>query len=146
MARKQRTITKLNLVGQRFGRLVVLERAGNNHYGHVEWVVECDCGKRRIVLAQSLTRGDTRSCGCLRNENSRRLAKLFRPPVRRTQLSHAQLQRVYAARSAPRGELTRLAKEFGVTRQALSHLLRRHEAGGISISKAPALPYEENAA
>lgn len=59
-----------NLVGQRFVRLVVVERAENNSLGQATWDCQCDCGVRVIVEAHSLRRNLTKSCGCLRSESS----------------------------------------------------------------------------
>jgi hypothetical protein len=53
-----------NLVGQRFGRLVVLQRA-NQPGRRVYWRCQCDCGNLTDVVADTLPSGRTRSCGCL---------------------------------------------------------------------------------
>lgn len=63
----------IDLTGKRFGRLKVTEfafrRKRPSGDGYVPfWRTVCDCGSERIVNAYSLTRGDTRSCGCLRDE------------------------------------------------------------------------------
>lgn len=55
-----------SLVGQRFGKLVVIEQADTNSQGKRRWLCQCDCGNRSIVIGANLTRGTTRSCGCLR--------------------------------------------------------------------------------
>jgi hypothetical protein len=58
----------INLVGQRFGRLVVTGRSGS--YGHGRsrtrplWSVACDCGGTAVVMGQNLRAGRTKSCGC----------------------------------------------------------------------------------
>jgi hypothetical protein len=59
---------KLNLVGKRFGRLLVLEEAGRNRLSKVLWRCMCECNKIIIVKADSLLNGHTMSCGCLRKE------------------------------------------------------------------------------
>jgi hypothetical protein len=59
-----------NLLGQRFNRLTVLERAGS-HKRNALWLCVCDCGKEVIVRAANLHREVTRSCGCLRREMQR---------------------------------------------------------------------------
>lgn len=56
---------KQDLTGQRFGRLTVIEEAGRNKSKKVLWRCVCDCGKETIVIAQQLTSGRTKSCGCL---------------------------------------------------------------------------------
>lgn len=58
---------RINLVGQRFGRLVVEAFCESEDQG-THWVCICDCGKRNVVLGHSLKAGLTRSCGCLRDE------------------------------------------------------------------------------
>lgn len=54
----------LDLVGKRFGRLVVLRRTENNYKG-THWLCRCDCGNVVEVYGSSLNRGMTKSCGCL---------------------------------------------------------------------------------
>lgn len=55
----------IDLAGQRFGRLLVIERAGTNIHGAVTWKVRCKCGIKKIVSGKNLRRGATQSCGCL---------------------------------------------------------------------------------
>lgn len=52
-----------NLLGQRFGRLVVVAYGGS-HRG-TRWECRCDCGTMKTVQARNLATGTTRSCGCL---------------------------------------------------------------------------------
>ena len=56
-----------DLIGRRFGRLVVIGFSHNNRQGAFWWV-DCDCGGRKVVLGQSLNRGATTSCGCVQRE------------------------------------------------------------------------------
>lgn len=53
-----------DLVGRRFGKLVVIKRSENNHRGNTMWECRCDCGKTKIALGYDLTHGRTTSCGC----------------------------------------------------------------------------------
>lgn len=60
----------IDLTGERFGRLLVLERA-QGMAGVARWRCKCDCGNETIVRAASLRRKvgtPTRSCGCLHTE------------------------------------------------------------------------------
>lgn len=57
-----------DLTGQRFGRLVVLERAENSKRGNARWKCLCDCGNETIAWAESLICGNTKSCSCYKNE------------------------------------------------------------------------------
>lgn len=63
-----------DLTGQRFGRLVVqrLDHYNDRHVSY--WECLCDCGKTHIVCGTSLTRGSTRSCGCLHDEKAKERA------------------------------------------------------------------------
>lgn len=61
-------LKKIDLTGQRFNRLVVIEECGKSKYGHVLWRCQCDCGEERIVEGKSLRSGHTKSCGCLKKE------------------------------------------------------------------------------
>lgn len=58
----------LDLVGERFGRLVVVARQGSTKQGRARWECSCDCGTVTTVTANSLRRGHTKSCGCLYRE------------------------------------------------------------------------------
>lgn len=53
---------KLDLTGQRFGRLVVLKEICGQK--RVSWLCQCDCGKQCIVRRDNLRSGKTKSCGC----------------------------------------------------------------------------------
>lgn len=60
-------VRAIDISGQRFGRLVVLERAprrGRKNRRAI-WVCQCDCGKRCESGADALRSGHTSSCGCL---------------------------------------------------------------------------------
>lgn len=63
---------KHNLTGQRFGRLVVIQRAeneqGSNGARCTYWKCICDCGKNATVSASHLQTGHTQSCGCAHQE------------------------------------------------------------------------------
>lgn len=55
---------RLNLVGQRFGRLQVTSLAGLNKHGRTIWNCVCDCGNTAVVDVGHLRIGHTTSCGC----------------------------------------------------------------------------------
>lgn len=57
-----------NLTGQKFGRLTVVCRAENKN-GRTMWHCKCECGNEKDIIATSLTRGLTKSCGCFHNED-----------------------------------------------------------------------------
>ena len=65
-----RTVHSLDLSGDRFGRLVVVRKAeAKGKRGEIYWLCKCDCGNMKSVRANQLTRGITKSCGCLQRES-----------------------------------------------------------------------------
>lgn len=61
---------RYNLIGKRFGRLLVKDVLPEPTKGHMkQWVCQCDCGKQIIVQTGNLTNGHTQSCGCIRKDN-----------------------------------------------------------------------------
>jgi 5-methylcytosine-specific restriction endonuclease McrA len=69
--RYQYTSEKLqkSLVGQRFGRLIAIERDDKQTKGGTYFYkCVCDCGEVKIINGNSLRRGLTKSCGCLKIE------------------------------------------------------------------------------
>lgn len=54
----------IDLTGQRFGRLLVMNLYGKTKKGESTWLCKCDCGSERVVVSSSLRRGFTKSCGC----------------------------------------------------------------------------------
>ena len=59
-----------DLTGQRFDRLTVIERCIDANLHGTVWKCKCDCGNVVDVFAGNLTRGHTKSCGCLRIETT----------------------------------------------------------------------------
>lgn len=62
-----------DISGQRFGRLVALERHGTSQ--PTMWLCRCDCGATTAVRSRSLVAGLTRSCWCFRREVVAQLGK-----------------------------------------------------------------------
>lgn len=57
-----------NLVGKRFGRLTVIEFAGLDKDSRALWKCQCDCGNECVRSSKHLSRGEIKSCGCLKSE------------------------------------------------------------------------------
>lgn len=67
----------IQLAGQRFGILTVIERTPNESIS--KWMCRCDCGNDLIAWGQTLRNGKTRSCGCLLAYEKLEKAKLQVP-------------------------------------------------------------------
>ena len=58
-------------VNERFGRLKVLAtNTGKDKHSHAQCECLCDCGTTIVALHNSLLSGNTRSCGCIRPNQS----------------------------------------------------------------------------
>lgn len=78
------------LVGSRFGRLLVIERSGSTPDNRARWRCQCDCGGEVFVSSANLKKGSVSSCGCIRAERARSLVD-----SRRNGRSTSPLSRIY---------------------------------------------------
>ena len=62
---------KQNLLGRRFGRLLVVEETRKGRY--VAWRCQCDCGNETTVISTYLLSNKIVSCGCYRKDNAKKL-------------------------------------------------------------------------
>ena len=51
----------IDLTGQKFNKLIAIEYNKEKH----KWLCKCDCGRTTFVNSSNLTKGITKSCGCL---------------------------------------------------------------------------------
>lgn len=59
----------INLIGQTFGKLTVIQRDGSDNRGEAKWLCKCECGNTVSVLGSNLRTGHTQSCGCDRRSH-----------------------------------------------------------------------------
>jgi hypothetical protein len=57
-------------IGQKINRLTAVSYAGNG-----KWNFDCECGGKLTQETNKITSGNTKSCGCLHDENSKIQAK-----------------------------------------------------------------------
>jgi hypothetical protein len=64
----------VNLEGKKFGRLKVLRRDGVFRSARgktaAAWLCSCECGEHARIRTDTLGRGHTQSCGCLRRQRA----------------------------------------------------------------------------
>lgn len=80
----------IDLTGQRFGRLTVVEYAGQPTGRATAWLCRCDCGAERAYYGSNLKTGKSTSCGCYVKELA--VARMQAMPKRFTaaRLRHGQ--------------------------------------------------------
>jgi len=62
----------IDLNGQKFGRLTIIQKVGSNKRGNALWLCKCECGNEKEIIIRSidLRNNRTQSCGCLQIERS----------------------------------------------------------------------------
>lgn len=80
------------ITGQRFGRLVALEPTEKRTRANIVWKCKCDCGNIAFIVATSLLRGRTKSCGCLSSETM----KINRPATLTKDITDKKFSRITA--------------------------------------------------
>lgn len=95
----------IDLTGQRFGKLTVVERAENTKEGKAKWLCRCECGKTTTVTRSNLRSGQTTSCGCFLKEtiekhgmNNTRLYRIWKGIKARCYNPHGETYKNYGGR------------------------------------------------
>ena len=57
----------INEIGNKYGKLTVIERVGSDSDHKALWRCKCDCGNEIITTGKRLRNGTVRSCGCLKS-------------------------------------------------------------------------------
>lgn len=55
---------KLDLTGQKFGKLLVLGISHKTERGEILWLCQCECGNYSTPSASALKKGNSTTCGC----------------------------------------------------------------------------------
>lgn len=63
---------KVDITGQRFGRLVAIRPVYIKGSNDAMWEFKCDCGNIKLISAHSVLVTGTKSCGCLKAERNKR--------------------------------------------------------------------------
>lgn len=69
MLTKKQSHNYIDLGGQKFGKLTVVEYVGQTKKKNSLWRCRCECGDEIITQTKYLTGGKTRSCGCIQKAN-----------------------------------------------------------------------------
>jgi len=87
----------IDLTGQRFGKLSVIQRAGSDKKGNALWLCKCDCGNTKALLGWVLRRGKAKSCGCLHSET---ISKINSQQKRTHGETHTRLYNIWRSMRA----------------------------------------------
>lgn len=61
-------MSKIEMIGKKFGRLLVKREVGKDSRGAYIYECECECGNTHIANGCKLREGSIKSCGCLQKE------------------------------------------------------------------------------
>ena len=67
----------INEIGNKYGKLTVIEFIGTNKEGNALWRCSCDCGNEKVTTGKSLRKGLALSCGCLRSKGEEKLSRIL---------------------------------------------------------------------
>jgi hypothetical protein len=56
---------RLDISGQKFGKLTAVEFSHKNNFGAVYWKCICDCGNKITTRSNALRKGEKKTCGCV---------------------------------------------------------------------------------
>ena len=63
----------IDLTGEKFGHLTVVKRTEDKVLSSgvkkAQWLCQCDCGKQKSIIGESIRNGTTKSCGCHRGDS-----------------------------------------------------------------------------
>jgi hypothetical protein len=127
----------VDITGRRFGRFVVEGHDAVDASGAYLWWCVCDCGARVRVRGESLRRGVSRSCGCLRlelaRETMRRTARKQHQQGTRNNSARLEVWQVRHIRqlaAAGRG-LAEIAELHGIARNTAWYIVSRKRWGHV---------------
>lgn len=70
-------IRRKNIIGQKYGKLTVIDYTNENRHGSALWKCQCDCGNITYATTEGLRTGDNVSCGC-RNLGSEKFKERYK--------------------------------------------------------------------
>ena len=64
-------------VGNKYGKLTVLERVLSEKSQEAHWLCQCECGNKTIVTGTHLRNRITKSCGCINSVGEYNISKIL---------------------------------------------------------------------
>lgn len=76
--RNSQVKNKIDLTGQRFGKLVALQPVySKEREQHTKWMCKCDCGNVVEIDMGNLRSGKSQSCGCAKSRQEEKLIEVL---------------------------------------------------------------------
>jgi hypothetical protein len=140
---------KIDMVGERFGRLTVLKEYPYRIGGRVCWVCKCDCGAVKVVNGYCLRSGEVVSCRCYQRERAGDVAKgkpRSKKTVNKIIAALSGRKRVYVddshwLMSEPGVTLSEIAEQRGVSLSELREGVRKMRKKSYEAKVRKASPY-----
>jgi hypothetical protein len=128
--------TKLDLIGEIFGLLEVIDFWGWDEHNHPVWVCACDCGSEvRMVKGYRLLDGSVRSCGCSEEKPKGITPAKIVCPFR--ECKHNMLQQIFNSKSVP--VVTEYVREAGA---CMCEITPEEELSGLPGMRRGATAWE----
>lgn len=109
---------KKSRIGQKFGRLTIIGILSNNKFNQTMYFCKCDCMAICRVKFTSLSRGESKSCGCLANDISSEYMTNFNTVrVYKTGKDHSHWNHDITDEERQRNETRTSTKEYRIFRQ-----------------------------
>ena len=67
----------INEIGNKYGKITVIERRGSDNDHKALWLCKCDCGGEIITTGKRLRNSIVTSCGCIRSSNNQKINLLL---------------------------------------------------------------------
>lgn len=131
-----------NLVGKRFGQLVVQCDSGQRGKANsVLWDCLCDCGQHTLVATAMLNSGETRSCGHASREALRRAVE--RHMVETPGTNHALLNSKKPRTNTSGEKNITIVYRSGRKRYRVAIVYKKHQYGGLRDTMEEAIQLRE---
>ena len=138
-------LKRKNILGQKFGKLTVIEYTNENRHGSALWKCKCDCGNICYATTEGLRIGDNVSCGC-RNLGSEKFKERYKVDLTNKKFGKLLVLHSTDLRTNSGNQIWKCQCECGnVCYISTNHLqtgntqscgcLRSHSIGEINIQK-----------
>lgn len=108
------------MAGEKFGRLLVIEFSHIGTGGTAFWKCNCDCGNKEVIISgKNLRSGQTKSCGCIRDELIRAAA------YKRGKLSEEHKRNIGLAYRNRSAGIRKPTSIFEVSRRTMCKIITR---------------------